>query len=142
MTGIDSCFLVDLYWKDSPRHAGAVTLYESLASGDEQVLIYHNVFNEFIHVMTDPRRFNSPLTMREALDITDGWSHLERVTVVYADDMSFGRGMLWLSQYGLGCNRLNDTAMAACYIQNGASRIITANGSDFQHFDGLEAVAY
>ncbi len=142
MTGIDSCFLIDLYWKDSPRHAGALALYESLASGDEQILIYHNVFNEFIHVITDPRRFNSPLTMREALDITDSWSHLERVTVVYADDMSFGRETLWLSQYGLGRNRLNDTAMAACYIQNGASRIITANGSDFAQFNALVVVAY
>lgn len=142
MTGIDSCFLIDLYWKDSPRHAGALALYESLASGDEQVLIYHNVFNEFIHVITDARRFACPFTMREALDITDGWSHLERVTVVYPDDMSFGRETLWLSQFSLGRNRLNDTAMAACYIQNGASRIITANGSDFAQFAGLEVLGY
>ena len=85
MTGIDSCFLIDLYWKDSPRHAGALALYESFASGNEQILIYHNVFKR---------------------------------------------------------NRLNDTAMAACYIQNGASRIITANGSDFAQFAGLEVVEY
>lgn len=39
-------------------------------------------------------------------NITDGWSHLERVTVVYPDDMSFGRETLWLSQPGLGRNCL------------------------------------
>lgn len=31
MIGLDTTFLIDLYWKDSPRHESAVKLFKELS---------------------------------------------------------------------------------------------------------------
>lgn len=142
MIGIDTTFLIDLYWTDSPRHKNAVALFEKISASDEKFLLYYNCFNEFIHVITDAKRFENAFSMKDALEIVDLWSNLEEVTIVYPDDMSFGRAKTWISIYNLGRNRLNDTNMAACYAQNGASKIITANPKDFEIFEVFDVVDY
>ena len=52
MIGIDSCFLIDLYWQDSPRNKNARALYSEIANDENiQIGIFHNCFNEFLHVI-------------------------------------------------------------------------------------------
>lgn len=142
MTGLDTTLLIDLYWNDSPRHVKAVEFVKNLSLTDEEILIYYNCFNEFVHVITDTRRFENAFTMKEAMDIVDLWCNLEKVTVIYPDDMSFGRAKAWISLYNLGRNRLNDTNMTACYVQNGVSKIVTANPKDFEIFEEIGIVDY
>lgn len=142
MIGLDSTFLIDLYWKDSPRHLKALDLFNKISESDEEIQIYYNCFNEFVHVITDSRRFEDAFSMKEAMDIVDLWCNLEKVTVIYPDDMSFGRAKIWISMFNLGKNRLNATNMAACYAQNGASKIITANSKDFEIFEVFKLVDY
>ncbi|GEM_PF-5781855 len=36
MTGLDTCFLIDLYWQDSPRHKNAEALLNELQK-DENI---------------------------------------------------------------------------------------------------------
>lgn len=142
MISLDTTFLIDLYWLDSPRHQKAVDCYKILSNLNEEIIIYYNCFNEFIHVITDTKRFSNALSMDGALEITETWCNLENITVVYPFETSFAMAKAWLSIYKLGRNRLNDTNMAACYAQSGASRIVTANPKDFEIFQVLEPVDY
>ena len=143
MTGIDTCFLIDLYWNDSPRHQKAMALYNKLANDDSvKIAIYNNCFNEFLHVITDSKRFENPFTIQEAIDVIDFWCDIENVTVLYPDDTSFKRTLAWMNMYKLGRNRINDTQMASCYITSGVSSIITANPNDFEIFDCFELKDY
>ena len=138
MTGLDTCFLIDLYWQDSPRHKKAKDLYSKLADDEsEKIAIYYNCFNEFLHVITDAKRFENPFSVKEAISVIDFWCDLENVTVLYPSDSSFKRALTWMSIFNLGRNRINDTQMASCYITNGVASIITANPKDFEIFEGL-----
>ena len=143
MTGIDTSWLIDLEVGESPRHAGALALFDDWRFERTSVLaVYFQVFLEFQHVVTDPRRFSKPLAMSEALERCRFWAEQDRVRVVYPDDVSFKRGQLWLSAWKLGRNRLVDTHMAAAYAEAGVSRLLTANPRDFRIFDIFELPEY
>ena len=143
MIGLDTCFLIDLYWNDSPRHQNAKALYSKLANDDSvKIAIFHNCFNEFLHVITDSKRFENPFSIQEAIEVIDSWCDLENVNVLYPDDTSFKRTLVWMNMYNLGRNRINDTQMASSYITNGVSSIITANPKDFEIFECFDVQDY
>ena len=143
MIGLDTCFIIDLYWEDSPRHGRALALFNRFAHDDRQeIAVYYNCFSEFLHVITDSRRFENALTMTEALSIVDEWRNLERVHILYPDDNSFGRALAWQTMYKLGRNRITDTQMAAAYINNAVFSLVTANPKDFAVFDMFDLVDY
>ena len=143
MIGIDSCFLIDLYWQDSPRNKSARSLYQQLANDNSTKLaIYHNCFNEFLHVITDSKRFENPFSIKEAIDVIDFWCDIDGVTVLYPDDTVFKRTLAWMNMFNLGRNRINDTQMASCYLSNNITSIITANPKDFEVFQCFELKDY
>ncbi|MBR5646573.1 MAG: type II toxin-antitoxin system VapC family toxin [Treponema sp.] len=143
MTGIDTCFLIDLYWQDSPRNKNARKLYSRLAEDESiKIAMYFNCFNEFLHVITDAKRFENPLSVKEAVNIIDLWCDLDRITVLYPDDTVFKRTIAWMNMFNLGRNRINDTQMAACYLSNNITSIITANPKDFEIFQSFELMNY
>lgn len=64
MIGIDTTFLVDLEISDSPRHNGAVALFEKWRrEKHSELAIYNQTFLEFQHVITDS--FKSLIKYRE-----------------------------------------------------------------------------
>ena len=143
MIGLDTCFLIDLYWQDSPRNKNARALFSKIVNDDSvQLAIYFNCFNEFLHVITDPKRFENAFTIKEAIDVIDFWCDLDRVKVLYPDDTSFKRTLAWMNMYKLGRNRVNDTQMASCYLSNNITSIITANPKDFEIFQSFELQDY
>ena len=143
MIGIDTCFLIDLYWQDSPRNKNARALFSKIANNESvKLAIYYNCFNEFLHVITDSKRFENPLSVSEAISVIDYWCDIDRVTVLYPDDTSFKRTLAWMNRYQLGRNRVNDTQMASCYLTSGVSTIITANPKDFEIFESFEINDY
>ena len=143
MIGIDTCFLIDLYWEDSPRNKNARALFSKIANNESvKVAVYYNCFNEFLHVITDSKRFENPLSVSEAISVIDYWCDIDRVTVLYPNDTSFKRTLAWMNRYQLGRNRVNDTQMASCYLTSGVSTIITANPKDFEIFESFEINDY
>ena len=143
LRGIDTCFLIDLEITDSPRHAGALKLFEEWREEKHSVLaVFHQTFLEFQHVITDARRFNAPLTMEQAVERTWFWIDQERVKVIYPTETSLKRAFLWTKMYKLGRNRIQDTHMAAAFIESGITELWTANPSDFSVFDSFTLVDY
>jgi len=143
MTGIDTTFLIDLEIKESPRHDRALEIFNKWREEKNSFLvIYSNVFNEFLHVVTDSRRFIQPVPMEIAIERCWYWIDHQRVKIIYSDDDSLKRQLLWMSMNKLGRKRIIDTSMAAAYAQSGVSKIITANPDDFEVLNTFEVISY
>ena len=143
MTGIDTTFLIDLEITDSPRHEGALKLFEKWQKEEHSILaIYNQTFLEFQHVVTDAKRFYSPLTMEQALERSWFWIDQERVKIIYPCDNSLKRAQLWMAMHKLGRKRIQDTHMAAAFAEAGISTIWTANPSDFEILEAFDLVKY
>lgn len=143
MTGIDTTWLVDLEVRESRRHEGARRLFELWRStAGERLFVYHHVFSEFLHVVTDPKRFSAPLPMDKAVERVWFWASQDRVKLVFPDGDSFKRSLMWMSAWGLGRKRIVDAQMAAAYAQAGVSRLLTANPRDFAVFACFDLPEY
>lgn len=143
MIGIDTTFLIDLEIIDSPRHEGALKLFEKCRKEKHSVLaIFNQTFLEFQHVITDSRRFNSPLSMEQAIERTWFWVDQERIKIIYPSENSLKRALLWTNMYKLGRKRIQDTHMAAAFAEAGVTELWTANPSDFEIFETFDLVDY
>jgi predicted nucleic acid-binding protein len=143
MTGFDTTWLVDLEVRESPRHEGALRLFEGWRQERNSLLcMYHHIFLEFLHVVTDPARFEEPLSMARAIERIWFWIEQERVRVLYPGDEALKRGLMWMTAYGLGRKRLIDTQMAATYAEEGVTIIWSANPGDFPLFEVFELPGY
>jgi predicted nucleic acid-binding protein len=99
------------------------------------------VAREFLHIVTDPRRFANPLTMERAGQwVRDLWEadEVERIIPTAA---VLPRTLQLLEQFRLGRKRILDTALAATLELAGVRRIATLNGTDFAVFPFLDLVS-
>jgi predicted nucleic acid-binding protein len=64
MTGLDSNILVQLALKDHPANATTVAVVQAEAKSGNELVFPSLVAAEFLHIVTDPKRFEPPLTMR------------------------------------------------------------------------------
>ena len=143
MIGIDTTFLIDLEISDSPRHDGALKLFEKwLKEKHSELAIFNQAFLEFQHVVTDSRRFVSPISMDQAVERTWFWVDQERIKIIYPTENSIKRALLWTNMYKLGCRRIQDTHMAAAFAEAGVSELWTANPSDFEIFETFDLIDY
>ena len=67
MTGLDCNILVQLALADHPANAATVVAVQAESLRGEPLVFPSLVVTEFLHVVTDARRFDPPLTMIEAL---------------------------------------------------------------------------
>lgn len=142
MIGVDTTWLVDLEVPDSPRHEGAVKLFNKWKQKHSSLVIFYLSFLEFQHLVTDNRRFNKPLTMEQALDRSWYWIDHDRIKVVYPTETAFKRAQLWMAMYRLGRKRIYDTQLAVAFAEEGVAEIYTANPSDFEIFDAFDLIDY
>ena len=68
MTGLDCNILVQLALADHPSNSSTITAVQAEAQATGSLVFPPLVVTEFLHVVTDDRRFVPPLTMIEALD--------------------------------------------------------------------------
>lgn len=143
MIGIDTTFLIDLEITDSPRHEGALKLFNKWQQEKHSVLaIYSQSFLEFEHVITDSKRFNSPLTTEQAIERIWFWLDQERIKIIFSTEVSLKRALLWSNMFKLGRKRIQDTHMAAAFAEAGVSELWTSNPSDFEIFETFDLVEY
>jgi predicted nucleic acid-binding protein len=96
------------------------------------------VLSEFVHIVSDERRFARPLTASQALARAELWWHAQEVVQVYPDADSVRLFFDWMRQYRLGRKRLLDTFLAATYFGNGVTSILSTNARDFATFGCFE----
>jgi predicted nucleic acid-binding protein len=135
MIGVDTTFLVQLEIAETPLHAAAHTLLkrEVLDAGVELAIV-PQILAEFLHVVTDPKRFLNPLSMPHAVSRAEFWWSAREVTHIHATDASTRQFLTWISDRKLGRKRLLDTQLAATLWSRGIRKLITSNSKDFAPF--------
>lgn len=142
MIGVDTNSLIYLELKEMPLHSATHELLrrEALDSG-EPLALGPQVLAEFIHVATDPRRFQRPLSMAEAIQRATFWWNAREVQRIYPTAESTRLFLEWMARHALGRERLLDTQLAAMLHVAGVRRIMTGNRRDFEIYGVFEILA-
>lgn len=137
---IDTNFLIDLDIMNSPRHETVYTMFCDWCNTSKDLYIFVDSFLEYLHVVTDAKRFSLPLTMEQALQRINYWKSKSRIKIIYPDESDLNLCLLWLKKFNLGRKRLTDTLMAAACYNHGVTEIWTANSKDFEIFDCFKLI--
>ena len=139
MTGLDTTFLVQVEVQEADAHGAALeVLRRDILDRRRKAALAPQVLSEFVHVVTDRRRFERPLSMTQALAKANFWWSAAEVERVFPDDQAVGRFLTWMQEHGLGRRRLLDTLLAATYHRSGVTRIVTSNARDYRVFGVFE----
>src|SRR5208283_4873798 len=114
MIGADTTFLVQLELVELPAHKAAHALLQrEILQPQVPLALAPQVLAEFIHVVTDPRRFQKPFTADAALDKARFWWDAAEVEHVFPTDASTRLFLDWMQRHQLGRKRILDTQLGA-----------------------------
>lgn len=141
MTGLDTTFLVQVEIQEVDGHGAALELLRrEIVGRDREAGLAPQVLSEFIHVVTDGRRFERPLSMAQALARADFWWNATEVERMVPDERVVPQFLAWMREHGLGRKRLLDTLLAATYYGRGVTRIVSSNARDYRVFGVFELI--
>ena len=138
---VDTNVLVYAHIAATEHHQGVRNYLTKLLARDDNTLVLTPiVLHEFVHIVTDSKRFDPPVTMSEALAITRLYLARSNVEVLSIDVKALQRALELLERYQLGRKRIADTLVAATCLQNNIATFLTCNTSDFTVFDELKLI--
>lgn len=140
MTGLDCNILVHLAFADHPANAKTLAVVQGETQNGHQLVLPELVITEFLHVATDLRRFDPPISMTEALDWMENLLANPTVKVLPSTPASINLTLGWMRQFHLGRKRILDTHLAAVLHTAGVGRLVTANPADVAVFGVLEII--
>ena len=141
MMGLDTTFLVQLEIQEAEAHDAALEAPRGKIPGrGREAALAPQVLGEFIHVVTDPRRFERPLSMAQALAKANFWWNAKEVERIFPPEQAVARFLAWMEQHRLGRRRLLDTLLAATWYESGITRIVTSNARDYRVFGVFEVI--
>lgn len=138
--GVDTSFLVATEVASHARHGVSRALLERLDHAGDRLALAPQVLAEVMHVVTDPRRCSSPLTMSAAIQRAGLIWNATQVLQVFPDMSATSQFLLWMQQHHLGRKRLLDTMLAATYWSAGIRSVVTLNPADFRVFGCFDLV--
>jgi predicted nucleic acid-binding protein len=132
--GLDTGFLVAAEVAGHAEHSAARGTLARLVGTGDLIAVAPQVLAEFIHIVTDRRRFGSPLDMTAARQFAEQWWTARQVVQVFPNDAATRQFLTWVQQFSLGRKRLLDTLLAATYGEAGIKSLHTTNPADFAIF--------
>jgi predicted nucleic acid-binding protein len=100
--GLDTGFLVAAEVREHAAHADARATLAQVVSAGDLIAIAPQVLAEFIHVVTNPRRFTQPLDMNAARDVAEQWWRASEIVRTFPDTGAVRQFLTWLHQFSLG----------------------------------------
>ncbi|MFU8847759.1 MAG: type II toxin-antitoxin system VapC family toxin [Opitutales bacterium] len=140
LVGVDTPFLVAYSVIEHPEHEQARCRCGQLVEKNHLLALCPTVIDEFIHVVTDARRFERPLDMVQALELAQNWLNSRETVSLFPCEQSTRLQLHWLRTHRLGRKRINDTRIASIYYQNGAHTLLTGNVRDYTVFDCFKII--
>ena len=134
MIGIDTTFLVETEVEDHPHHDWANAEMTSILERGESIALAAQVLTEFVHVVTDAKRFGRPLTMARAIERAEQWWMASEVVQLHATGEAMDLFFRWMSEHRLGRKRILDTMLAATYRVHVVDHLLTTNVRDYAVF--------
>lgn len=136
MIVLDVNVLVTAWNQSDPQHADVNRWLQSLFEEGQPIGIPWLTRYAFTRITTNPRVFNNPLTLEEALEAVSDWArhpsvfeaepgpnHLKILAEVAASTQSFG-------------SRFTDAVLVAIAMEKGAA--LASLDRDFRRFPGLD----
>jgi predicted nucleic acid-binding protein len=142
MIGIDANVLVALAVQSHQHHSQAVAVFERELDAGETIVLSLSIAAEFLHAVTDPRRFAPPLKMAEAIRWLRDWKTEVVPTWLKPSEEVTERWLKWMIELQLGRKRILDTQYAALLHAHGVRRLLTNNADDFRVFNTFEIVTF
>jgi len=97
--GADTSFLAAVEVTEHPRHADAAHLLEELLTSGDRVAITPQVLAEFLHIVTDARRFQRPFSMETAIEKSERWWNAAESEQVMPSDGANARFHSWMRHH-------------------------------------------
>jgi predicted nucleic acid-binding protein len=132
--GLDTSFLVAVEVAAHEEHAACRTRFQRLLKAGDTFSLVPQILAEFIHVVTDPRRFSSPLMVEQAIERAGIWWNAAEVVHIFPTAESSLLFFGLLEEHKLGRKRLLDTLLASTLLAGGVTSILTLNRDDFTVF--------
>jgi predicted nucleic acid-binding protein len=133
--GLDTSFLIAHEVSGHASHRRVRSHCGRLLADGDKLVLAPQVLAEFIHVVTDDRRFESPLSVAAAVERASIWWHAEEVLPIFPGAETARLFLDWLLQFRLGRKRLLNTLLAATWAEAGVYKILTLNWPHFQIYE-------
>jgi hypothetical protein len=123
---------------EATSHERARAWLEETLSGTEEVGFAWVVILGFARISTNPRIYEQPLAIEEALGVIEGWLAQSVATVVEPTSRHSTILRDLLEPLGTGGNLVSDAHLAALAIEHGAE--LYSRDNDFARFSGVRWV--
>lgn len=143
MIGIDTSYLICWSIREHEKHQEARLFYENhFVKEKNRALLSSQVIQEWLHVVTDPKRFEKPLLMSDAIMSADRFLNASEFKIVHSSVEVDSLFMRWMREHSLSRKRILDTYLAATYYHAGARKILSTNWRDFKIFGVFEQILF
>ena len=132
--GLDTSFLVAVEVASHVEHVNCRARFQKLVKAGDTFSLAPQILAEFIHIVTDPKRFSTPLTTVQAIERAEIWWNASEVVHVFPTAESTLLFLGWLEEFKLGRKRQLDTMLASTLQAGGVTSILTLNRDDFGVF--------
>ena len=126
-----------LYAEDqlSPHHGAARAWWDAELSGNSPVCLCWTVLGAFIRIGTNPRVFEHPLSLDQALSRIQSWKDQPCTRIVGPTERHWMVFQKMLREGQAVANLVTDAHLAALAVEHGCELIST--DSDFSRFSGI-----
>ncbi len=132
--GFDTSLLVAHEVPCHTDYPGVRARLSTLRATGDRFAIASQVVTEFVHIVTDARRFSAPLTMELALNRAMAWWNSPETERIEPDDDAVKWFLEAMVRHQLGRKRVLDTMLAATYRSAGVTSLLKLNAADFAVF--------
>jgi toxin-antitoxin system PIN domain toxin len=133
---IDANLLLHAYNPRSPDHASGRRWLEETLSGPGLVRFAWPTLWAFLRIGTNPRVFQRPLSIREALAIVESWLVLPNTGILDAGERHWDLLKHLAADSQTAGPLVMDAVLAATAIEHGAT--LYSSDYDFSRFEGLD----
>jgi predicted nucleic acid-binding protein len=136
---LDTNILVYAINVDSASHLSAAGLIKEISAGTLKTCISPQVLCEFYATVTNPRKFQHPLSPPEATEIITGYLE-SNIALLYLKNNTIKLTLEMAVRYQISGPEIFDAQIVATMLENGVAMIYTANLSDFKKYSEITAV--
>lgn len=135
MISIDANLLIYAYNASTPQHPAARKWLEQVLSAPEPVRLGWSTVHSFLRIVTHPRIFPRPFSIRDARAFVEEWFLQPSVAILEPGELywSIFRELLTAGQ--VRGDLVMDAHIAALAIEHGA--VLCTTDKDFARFDKL-----
>jgi len=132
--GLDTSFLVATEVACHADHTPVRMLATFLRQKGDHFALAPQALAEFVHIVTDPKRFTAPLTVQQAVERAQAWWNASDVERVWPDEAAVSWFFAAMTKHQLGRKRVLDTLLAGTSRSASIASLLTLNAADFAVF--------